>query len=62
MAALSKADVKALAKTVGLQIDETELTEVFYYLDAILEAMEAIDESGLEQVEPVPILPTMVRT
>ncbi len=62
MAALSKADVKALAKTVGLQIDETELTEVFYYLDAILEAMEAIDESGLEQVEAVPILPTMVRT
>ena len=59
MVGLSKADVEALAKTVSLQIDKSELTEVFYYLDAILEAMETIDESGLEQVEPLPILLTI---
>ena len=59
MVGLSMADVEVMAKVVNLHIDKSELTEVFYYLDAILEAVEVIDESGLEQVESVPILLNM---
>jgi hypothetical protein len=54
--------VRALAKAVGLKIDEPDLTEVSYHLNALLEAMDSIQEPGLQKVEPLPIVipPTVV--
>lgn len=56
MAELSNEDIKALGRAVNLDIQEPELTQVAYSLNAILEAMDKIDIPGLNSVEPLPII------
>ena len=56
MADLSKDDIQALGRAVGLDIQEPELTEVMYSLNALLESLDAINPPGLEAVEPLPII------
>ncbi|MEE9149987.1 MAG: hypothetical protein V3U27_21625 [Candidatus Tectomicrobia bacterium] len=56
MADLSKEEVKAMGHAVGLEIEDPELTEVTYSLNALLEALDQINPPGLEDVEPLPIL------
>ncbi len=56
MTDLSNSEVRALARAVGLEIDERDLTEVSYHLNALLEAMDDIQEPGLQKVEPLPIV------
>jgi Asp-tRNA(Asn)/Glu-tRNA(Gln) amidotransferase C subunit len=56
MAELSNEDIKALGRAVDLEIQEPELTQVGYSLNAILEAMDQIDIPGLNSVEPLPII------
>ena len=56
MADLSKDEVRALGHAVGLEIQDPELTEVTYSLNALLEALGAINPPGLESVEPLPII------
>ena len=53
---LTKDEVKALGRAVGLEIDEPELTEVAYSLNAMLESLHAINPPGLDGVEPLPII------
>ena len=58
MADLTKGEVTALGHAVGLEIQDPELTEVTYSLNALLEALDAINPPGLENVEALPtILP-----
>ena len=62
MTDLSKDDVKSMGKAVGLDIQDTDLSEVTEVLNAIIEAIDDIDVPGLESVEPLPIiLPKEVR-
>ena len=56
MAELSNEDIKALGRAVNLNIQEPELTQVAYSLNAILEGMDQIDIPGLNSVEPLPII------
>ena len=56
MSELSNDEISALAHAVELDIQEPELTEVGYSLNAILEAMSEIDIPGLNDVEPLPII------
>lgn len=56
MAELSNEDIKALGRAVNLDIQEPELTQVAYSLNAILEGMDQIDIPGLNSVEPLPII------
>lgn len=56
MAKLSNEDIRALGRAVDLEIQEPELTQVAYSLNAILEAMDNIDIPGLNNVEPLPII------
>ena len=56
MADLSKDEIRALGHAVGLEIRDPELTEVTYSLNALLEALDAINPPGLENIEPLPIL------
>jgi Asp-tRNA(Asn)/Glu-tRNA(Gln) amidotransferase C subunit len=56
MTDLSKAEIEALAHAVGLEIEEPYLTAVSYQLNAVLEAIDRIPESGLDEVEPLPII------
>ena len=53
---LTKDEVKALGHAVGLEIQDPELTEVTYSLNALLEALDEINPPGLAEVEPLPII------
>ena len=55
MSDLSKLEIKALAKAAQMEIEEPELTEVAYHLNALLEAMDGIRDPGQPHVEPLPI-------
>ena len=60
MRELSNEDIVALARAVDLTIQEPELADVGFSLNAILEAMGAIDPPGVNAVEPLQvILPDM---
>ena len=56
MADLTKEEVTALGHAVGLEIQDPELTEVTYSLNALLEALDTINPPGLENVEALPII------
>ena len=56
MSDLTKEEVTALGRAVGLEIPEPELTEVTYSLNALLEALNEINPPGLDAVEPLPII------
>ena len=51
MADLTKEEVVALGHAVGLEIHDPDLTEVTYSLNALLEALDAINPPGLENIE-----------
>ena len=53
---LTKDDIRAMGKAVGLEINDPELTEVMYSLNALLESLDAINPPGLNDVEPLPII------
>jgi hypothetical protein len=57
MPSLSNEDIQALGRAVSLDIEEPDLSQVTYSLNAMLEAMDEIDLPGLNSVEPLPIIP-----
>jgi hypothetical protein len=56
MADLSTAEVKNLARAVGLEVEEPLLTEVAYNLNALKELIDGVNPPALDQVEPLPII------
>ena len=56
MADLSNEEIHALGRSVGLDIQEPELTQVGYSLNAILDAMANIEVPGANGVEPLPLI------
>jgi len=56
MSDLTKNEVKAMGHAVGLEINDPELTEVTYSLNALLESLDEINPPGLDSVEPLPII------
>ncbi len=56
MPELTNQEIQALGRAVGLDIQEPELTQVGYSLNAILEGMAAIEVPGVNAVEPLPLL------
>jgi hypothetical protein len=62
MADLSQDEVKSLGRAVGLDIAEPLLTEVTYNLNALRDLLESVNPPGLDQVEPLPIIPPHERT
>ena len=56
---LTKEQVNAMGLAVGLDIQDPELTEVTYNINALLQALEQANPPGLNAIEPLPItLPT----
>ena len=53
---LKKDEIRAMGEAVGLDIQDPELTEVMYSLNALLEALDQINPPGLDSVEPLPII------
>ena len=62
MADLSNAEVKSLARAVGLEVEEPLLTEVTYNLNALRELIDGVSPPGLDQVEPLPVIPPHERS
>ena len=56
MKELTKDEVRGLGHAVRLEIQDPELTEVTYSLNALLEDLDQINPPGLDKVEPLPIL------
>ena len=56
MADLTNDEIRALGRSVGLDIQDPELTQVGYSLNAILDAMDAIDFAGVHAIEPLPLI------
>ena len=56
MADLTKDEIRAMGHAVGLEIEDPELPEVTYSLNALLESLDAINPPGLNDVEPLPII------
>ena len=56
MADLTNEEIHALGRSVGLDIQEPELTQVGYSLNAILDAIAAIDVPGANAIEPLPLI------
>lgn len=56
MPELSSQDVQALGRAVNLEIQEPDLTQVAWNLNAILVGMEKVEIDGLNAVEPLPII------
>ncbi len=53
---LTNQEIQALGHSVGLNIQEPELSQVAYSLNALLEAMSAIEVPGANAVEPLPLI------
>ena len=56
MADLTKDEIRAMGKAGGLDIQDPELTELMYSLNALLESLDAINPQGLNEVAPLPII------
>ena len=56
MVDLTKEEVIALGHAVGLEIQDPDLTEVTYSLNALLQSLDQINPPGLDSVEPLPII------
>jgi hypothetical protein len=62
MADLSKAEIKSLGRAVGLELEEPLLSEVAYNLNALRELIDDVNAPGLDEVEPLPIIPPHERS
>lgn len=56
MLELNDDEIRALAKAVGLEIPDSDIADVNYSLNAILETMDGVNLDGLNAVEPLPII------
>lgn len=56
MADLTDSDVQALAKASSITIPDDLVTEVRESLNGLLEALEAIQEPNVADIQPLPII------
>ena len=56
MADLTNADVLALAKASSIDIPDDLITEVRESLNGLLEALAAIEEPNVSDIQPLPII------
>ena len=56
MADLNDADVRALAKAADINIPDDLVAEVRESLNGLLEALEAITEPNVANIQPLPII------
>ncbi len=56
MADLTNAEVRALANASGINIPDDLLPEVRESLNGLLEALDAVTEPNVANIEPLPII------
>lgn len=53
---LAREDVARLARLRGLPVEESDLDEIRYRLNALSDALSALDDPELDTTDPLPIL------
>jgi len=53
---LSREDLKALGRAVGIEIDEHLLDEVAYNLNGLRDVLANLNPPGVDKIEPLPII------
>ena len=56
MPELNDDEIRALAKAVDLDIQDSDMEDVKHSLNAMLEAMDKVNLKGINSVEPLPII------
>ena len=56
MSGLNEDEIRTLAKSVNLDIKNSDITDVAHSLNAMMEAIEQINPEGINSVEPLPII------
>ena len=56
MSELNDDEIRALAKSVDLDISDSDITDVNYSLNAMLQASDSINLEEIGAVEPLPII------
>ena len=56
MSELNDDEIRALAKSVDLDISDSDITDVNYSLTAMLQASDSINLEEISAVEPLPII------
>jgi len=56
MSGLNEDEIRTLAKSVNLDIKNSDITDVAHSLNAMLEAIAQINPEGINYVEPLPII------
>ena len=56
MSELNEDEIRTLAKSVSLDIKDSDITDVAHRLNAMLEAIDQINSEGINSVEPLPII------
>ena len=56
MPELNDDEIRALARAVDLDIQDSDMEDVKHSLNAMLEAMDKVNPEGINSVEPLPIV------
>jgi len=56
MSELNEDEIRTLAKSVSLDIKDSDITDVAHSLNAMLETIKQINPEGINSVEPLPII------
>ena len=56
MSELNEDEIRGLAKAVNIEILDSDITDISYSLNAMLEAIDSINPEGINSVEPLPII------
>ena len=56
MPELNDDEIRALAKAVNLELQCSDLKDINYSLNSMIEAVESINPEGINGIEPLPIV------
>ena len=56
MPELNEDEIRGLAKAVNIEIQDSDITDISYSLNAMLEAIDNINPEGINAVEPLSII------
>jgi hypothetical protein len=53
---LNEDEIRGLAKAVNIEIQNSDITDISYSLNAMLEAIDSINPEGINAVEPLSLI------
>jgi len=56
MSELNEEEIRGLAKAVNIEIQDSDITDISYSLNAMLEAIDSINPEGINAVEPLSLI------